>query len=232
MTELLYLKDPYLNEMDASVIESSGDYVVLDKTVFYPSGGGQSNDLGTLNNVKVLDVIKKDGKVKHVLQENPFKVGDKVKGSVDWERRYQHMRMHTSQHILSALILDKYGAETVGNQIGLEESRMDFRPFKPDHNDLIYLNDAFNEIVNKKIPVNIHFMSREKVIQDIDPKRRNLFSRVPSFIENIRVIEIENFDKCPCGGTHVKNTGEISPINIIGTINKGKGVTRLTFKLK
>ncbi len=158
-------------------------------------------------------------------------VGTKVHGVIDWERRYKLMRMHTSQHILSAIILDEYGAETVGNQIHEDYSRVDFKPFKPTEEDLKNIKQRFNEIVDKKINVNFSTVSREEMLEKVDEKRRKLFERLPSFIKEVRLVTIEGVDVCPCAGTHVNNTSEIGYINIISHEGKGKDTTRIKYEL-
>src|SRR3989344_4181048 len=214
-TIAINLTDCYCKEFDAIILEVNENKIILDKTCFYATSGGQPNDIGFL--------IKDNEK---------YEVIDKVHGIINWDLRYKHMRMHIAQHLLSSLVLDEYDAETVGNQIGAETSRIDFEPFRPTQEILDSLTIKFNEIVDKKVPVKITFMSREDVLIQIDAKRRNLFSRLPEFIKDIRVIEIEGIDKCPCGGTHVKNTSEIGYIKILLTQNKGKGKTRLIFELE
>ncbi len=235
-TLAINLTDCYCKEFDAIVLEVNENKVILDKTCFYATSGGQPNDIGFLikdsEKYEVIDVKKEDNEIVHVLKENKLKVNDKIHGIINWNLRYKHMRMHIAQHLLSSLVLDEYDAETVGNQIGAETSRIDFEPFRPAQEILDSLTIKFNEIVDKKVPVKITFMTREDVLIQIDAKRRNLFSRLPESIKEIRVIEIEGIDKCPCGGTHVKNTSEIGYIKILSTQNKGKGKTRLVFKLK
>jgi len=231
MTILLYQENSYLKEIEATIIDSEEDYVILDQTIFYPTSGGQLSDKGTINDIEVLEVKKELGKIKHVLKENQFKVKDKVHLKIDWNLRYKYMKMHSAQHLVSAIILDKYGAETCGNQISDETSRLDFTPFKPTEQQLKDITLEFNQLVNQNLPITIYITSRDEVLSTVNSARRKLFSRLPESIKEIRVIEIQDTDKCPCGGTHVKNTEEIGQINIIKTQNKGKDVTRLIFEL-
>jgi len=227
MTELLFFKDCYVKEFDSKIIENNGDYVVLDKTAFYPISGGQPSDTGFLNNSKVIEVRKKDGKIMHFVDKPVESL--EVHGIIDWDKRYKHMRMHTAQHLISAIILDKWGASTVGNNISYDKSRLDFIPFKPDKEDLEYIKKKFNGYVDARIEVKIYEESREEVMRTVDERRRKLFDRVP--VQKVRIIEIVGLDKCPCGGTHVKNTSEIGHINILDVVNKGKEITRLSFEL-
>jgi len=229
MTEMLYLKDCYIKEFDANVIQNNDSFVVLDRTAFYPNGGGQPSDKGTLNGIEVIDVKKSENGVMHFLKEP---INDKkVYGVIDWNYRYKLMRMHTAQHVLSSILLDNYDAETVGNQIDFENSRIDFFPFKPSPEDLKFISEEFNKTIDRNLNVRKYFTTRQEVLSTISEKRRNLFGRVPETVKDIRIVEIENFDKCPCGGTHVDNLKEIGHINILKTENKGQNKTRFTFEL-
>jgi misacylated tRNA(Ala) deacylase len=236
-TELVYLKDCYLKEIEAEVIDSNKEekWVELDKTVFYYESGGQPSDKGKLEfngkESKVKEVKKRDGKILHFLEGEIPEKGIQVKLILDWGLRYKYMRMHSAQHLLSALILNKFGASTVGNQIGFEKSRMDFHPIRFTEEMLRELEEEFKEITEKNLPISISFKPRETVLNEVDEKRRVLFSRLPETIKEIRVIEIEGIDKCPCGGTHVKNTKEIGKIKIIKRENKGKERDRIVFEL-
>lgn len=233
MTNLLYQEDSYLKEIDATVIDSEDPYIVLNQTIFYPTSGGQLSDKGTINEVKIIEVKKELGQIRHYLPEDHhFSIGDKVHLKIDWDLRYTYMRMHSAQHLISAIILDKYGSETCGNQISDETSRLDFTPFKPTEQQLNDITIEFNKLVDQKLPITIYITSRDEVLATVNPARRKLFSRLPESIKEIRVIEIQDIDKCPCGGTHTKNTEEIGHINIIRTQNKGKDVSRLIFELQ
>ncbi len=224
------MKDCYLKEFDANIIENNSNYVILDRTCFYPTSGGQLYDKGKLNNVEVIDVRREEGKIKHFIKDKLN--ANKVHGVIDWQRRYKHMRMHSAQHLLSAMVLDKYDAETVGNQINEDKSRIDFHPLKIKQDKIKFLTEEFNKIVDNKVDIKIHHTTREDVLKNIDERRRKLFSRVPSSINEIRVVEINSIDECPCAGTHVKNTAEIKHINIIKTDNKGRDIVRVVFELE
>ncbi|MCK5016620.1 MAG: alanyl-tRNA editing protein [Candidatus Peribacteraceae bacterium] len=233
-TEMLFMKDCYLKEFEGKVIERGeddrGNFVVLDKTIFYPTGGGQPGDRGTLNGIIITAVIKEKGIVKHYT-ESAIEDND-IKGKLDWERRHEFMRMHTAQHLLSAIVLDKWGSSTAGNQIDKGSSRIDFRPLEPVEDFKEIMTKEFNGWVDKEAPVNIYFSTREAVMNSIDEKRRTLFARIPEFIKDIRVVEIEGIDKVPCGGTHVANTEELGHIVITKVKNKGSKTYRVRFELK
>jgi len=230
-TKLLTMDDSYIREFDAIVLESKDNYVILDKTGFYPESGGQPSDTGFLNGIKVLQVTKKD-EINHILEKNEFKENDIVHGTIDWDKRYKHCRMHSAQHLLSAIVFDKYNAVSVGNQLGYDKSRIDLHPFKPDKEILDDITKDFNNLIDKALEVTIRNVKREEMMKVISERNSMIFNKLPKSIEEVRVIEIKDFDKIPCAGTHVKNTREIGYINILSTENKGKDITRLTFELK
>jgi misacylated tRNA(Ala) deacylase len=236
MTQALYLNDSYLKEANAKVVEVEGKRLELNETIFYPEGGGQETDTGWIEfNGKRVEVkrVKKEGnKIWHYIEGEVPAVGEEVKMVLNWKRRYNHMRMHSAQHILSAIVLDLFNASTVGNQIHEKQSRMDFHPIKFNEEMLAKVKERFDEVVEEKRPVKIYYTSREKVMQTVDEKRRKLFERLPSFITEIRIVEIEGVDVCPCAGTHVKNTSEIGKIKIVKKDNKGKERERLVFELE
>jgi Ser-tRNA(Ala) deacylase AlaX len=233
-TEMLYMKDCYLKEFEAKVLQRGNDngkeFVVLDRTAFYPLGGGQPSDRGTINGIPVSLVQKDSGVVKHFL-ERPIE-SEKVKGVIDWNTRHVYMRMHTAQHVLSAIILDLWGSSTAGNQIELDYSRIDFHPLTPPTDFIDVVTDKFNEIVDQAKPVKIYFTTRDAVLKSIDERRRHLFARLPETVKDIRIIEVEGIDKVPCGGTHASNTREIGHIKITKLENKGKDTWRVRFELE
>ena len=233
-TEMLYMRDCYLKEFEARVVqrgEAEGRYfVVLDKTAFYPLGGGQNSDTGTLNGIRVTSVQKDAGVVKHFTETPVHET--LVKGTIDWDKRHTFMRMHTAQHLLSAIVLDMWGSSTAGNQIELEYSRIDFSPLTPPTDFIDVLTTKFNKAVDSALQVKIYFTARDEVLKSVDERRRRLFARLPETIKEIRIVEIEGADKVPCGGTHVANTEEIGHIKITKVDNKGKDTIRVRFELE
>lgn len=233
-TEMLFMKDCYLREFEAKVLQRGEDggrhFVVLDRTAFYPLGGGQPSDRGTLNGVPVVSVQKDAGIVKHFL-ERPLE-SEKVEGVIDWEKRHAYMRMHTAQHVLSAIVLDLWGSSTAGNQIEIDYSRIDFHPLTPPTDFIDVVTRKFNDAVDKAIPVRIYFTTRDDVMKSIDERRRHLFARLPETVKDIRIVEVKGMDKVPCGGTHVANTKEIGHIRITKVENKGKDTWRVRFDLE
>jgi len=237
MTKLLYMKNiegNYVKEFETVVTKDKKDYVCLDQTAFYPLGGGQPSDTGHLiwgdKQVKVKEVIKKGDTIKHITDgENPSE-GTKIHAYIDWDTRYAHMKMHTAQHILSGIIFDDYNARTVGNQIHADYSRVDFHPVKFTEKDLEEIVVKFNQIVSKKLPIKIYEEERESLEKRVDAQRSNL-DLLPKFISKLRIVEIQDFDICPCAGTHVKNTSEIPPIKEIKRDTKGKDIDRVVYSL-
>src|SRR5437867_770721 len=179
-TRVLYMEerrgqepDPcYLREFDAHVIERGPDFVILDQTVFYAEGGGQPYDMGLLHwdggDARVLRVTKEKGVVRHVVERIPG--ADEVRGVVDWERRYAHMRMHTSQHLMSGLVFRIYGARTAGNQIHADRSRIDFQPANFTPEDLKRIEDESNAVIGTAQEVRIFEEDRVVVHNKIEDR--------------------------------------------------------------
>ena len=234
MTETLFLENSYEKEFDGIVTGSGENFVILDKTLFYGESGGQPGDIGKLitenEKIEVIKTKKEKGQIKHYLKKT-IPIGTKVHGVINWENRLKIMKMHTAQHILSAIVLDNYGAETAGNQIHADYSRVDFKPLKWDNEKEEFVTKKFNEIIEKGIPVIFETISRQEMLDRVDSARRKLFERLPSFIKEIRLVNIKNIDLCPCAGTHVNNTKEIGKIKIIGHENKGTDTIRIKYEL-
>ncbi len=235
-TELLYMKDAdsnYIKEFDATVIERGFDYVVLDKSAFYPLGGGQPSDTGWLEwpggRAEVKEVTKKEG-IRHHLAKNPDIVPDQVHGVVDWERRYAHMKMHTAQHIVSGVVYDLYKARTVGNQIYHDRSRIDFAPVKFTDDMIAAVETRCNEILASGAKVEICKEDREELEKRVDSQRANL-DLLPKSVRELRVVKAGEFDVCPCAGTHVRSLSEIGIVKITKRENKGKDRERITYEL-
>lgn len=237
MTELLYaptMERAYERRFDARITKRGENYLVLDRTLFYPEGGGQECDTGSLSwdggSARVVRVEKK-GIVKHVLDPMPPPDVESVRGEIDWARRHAHMRMHTSQHLISALVYDLFnGCRTAGNQIHAERSRIDFRPAKWGDEDLKRIEDATNEVLSRRLPVALKFEKRSDLEKRVKPDRANL-DLLPPSVQDLRVIEIEGHDACPCGGTHVRNLGEIGQVKLLGKTSKGAETTRIEYEL-
>ncbi|MEM2142486.1 MAG: alanyl-tRNA editing protein [Candidatus Thorarchaeota archaeon] len=239
MTELLHMRDNYLREFDATVKQVGANYVVLDRTAFYPEGGGQVGDRGELLSERlravVIDTKKAEGTVRHIIaDENRFSPGMAVHGSLDWSWRYQCMRYHTAQHVLSRLLQLTFGLETVGNHVAPGESRADFSPVN-DISDVMRkeIEDGVNEIFSEGLPVEIRFMPREEAttfLHEMGYQTRYL-EMVPKEVSEFRVVQIGNWDASSCAGTHVANTREVGRLSILRTKNVGAQKQRIYFTL-
>jgi len=237
MTKILYMDNidgNYIKDFSADVIKNKDDYIILDKTAFYPMGGGQPSDTGFIkwNDKKsqVTQVIKKGDAVKHIIKDEKPSVGTQVHAAIDWDIRYKHMKMHTAQHIISGIVFDEYNARTVGNQIHADYSRVDFHPAKFLDKDLENITLKFNEIVSMNLPVEIYEEERTSLEKRVNSQRSNL-DLLPKFISKLRIVEIKDFDICPCAGTHVKNTREIPHIKEIRRDTKGQDTDRIIYSL-
>ncbi len=236
MTELLYLTDSYLQEGEARVVEVAPEGVVLDRTAFYPRGGGQPGDRGTLRTedgreYRVLEVVKEGGQILHKIEGSPPPVRVKVRGIIDWEHRYELMRTHTALHILCGVIWRDYGALVTGGSMKPLEARMDF--------ELEHMSADFAQEVERKIneevaaarPVRVRLLPREEAFQIPDLIRTKI-NLLPEGIKEVRVVEIEGLDLQADGGTHVANTKEVGRIKVVGHESKGRINKRLKIALE
>ncbi|MEA3378031.1 MAG: alanyl-tRNA editing protein AlaXM [Nanoarchaeota archaeon] len=235
MTEMLFLKDSYLKEFDATVKEVNGKFIVLDRTAFYPQGGGQPCDTGELaasdgTRYNVLFAKKISGNVSHEVDKDGLQAGDLIKGKIDWEKRHRFMRYHTAAHILSAVVHKETGAKISGNQITPEKARIDFNLEKFDRDKIERYANQTNEIISQNLPIDIEEMTREKAFKI--PAIVKLKMLLPESIKQIRVVTISGIDQQACAGTHVSNTKEIGPIEVIKAENKGANNRRIYFILK
>ncbi|WP_135805382.1 alanyl-tRNA editing protein [Halorussus marinus] len=238
MTEQRYLPDEDgVTEFEATVTEATDDYVILDGTYFYPEGGGQPADRGSLSwdggHAAVRDVRKNHGDVRHYVEEIEGEVpesGATVRGEIDAERRAAHRRMHTAQHVVSRVVLDEYGGETAGNQIHADRSRIDFEPVAFSEDDVEAIERTANEIVARDLAVTKAERPREEAERRVDDGRA-LLDLIPDSVDPLRVVEIEDYDYCPCGGTHVDSLGEIGRIRITDCESKGADTERIEFVL-
>ena len=238
-TRVLYMEerrgqdpDPcYAREFDARILERGPDFVVLDQTLFYAEGGGQPDDTGTLRweggEARVLRVTKEKGVVKHHVDRMP--AAEEVHGAVEWDRRYKHMRMHTSQHLMSGLVFRTYGARTVGNQIHMDYSRVDFQPANFTPEDLKRIEDDCNRVIASSQDVRI--FEEDRVVVQNKIEDRALLDLIPQSVRRLRIIEIGSADYCPCGGTHLKNVSEIETVHILEKRSKGKETDRIVYEL-
>jgi misacylated tRNA(Ala) deacylase len=236
VTEELFLGDSYLREFEAVVVELSGREVILDRTAFYPGGGGQPPDRGTLGigpvHASVVDARREGRQVIHVL-DNP--IPDTVReleGSLDWERRYGHMRHHTALHVLSGVIWRNFGAKVTGGQMRSDRARMDFSfPEEWTTGVVGEIERRTNEALAEERPVKVYELPREEALENPDLIRTQV-NLVPERVRMIRIVEIEGIDTQADGGTHVANTGEVGEIEITGHKSKGRQNKRVEFILR
>ena len=238
-TERLYLnsiESGYFTDFSAVVTAVQDDTIVLDRTLFYPLGGGQNWDTGTIsgpNGTVAVEEVRGRNEIFHsVGYDHQFSVGDEIHGSVDWQRRHAHMRMHTAQHLVSGVVYESFnGTRTVGNQIHNDRSRIDFNPISFTPEMLEEITRQVNELIDANHPVTDSTMTREEVNSEMPPERTNM-DLLPPSVKELRVVKIgDNLDLCPCAGTHVGQLGEIGHIEITGKKSKGKGTQRITYEL-
>jgi alanyl-tRNA synthetase len=220
MTERIYYTDAYATGFAAVVLEraEAGRRVYLDRTAFYPTSGGQPHDTGRLGGIAVVDVVDESDRVAHLLAQ-PIGAGERVDGLVDWDRRYDHMQQHTAQHLLSAILADRFGFATVSVHFGDETSTLDLEAPAIDPDQLADAEIRANQIVWEQRPVGVTFEDAAGA----DGLRKATDRSGP-----IRVVSIAGVDRSACGGTHVRSTGELGPVLIRGTERVRKSV-RLEF---
>jgi misacylated tRNA(Ala) deacylase len=242
MTELLYYQDAYLREFDAAVVDvDAGETtlrVVLDRTAFYPGGGGQPNDTGWLiiNDARfgVTKVKRDGGKLWHWLAtdggEPSIAIGDPVHGELDWERRYRLMRTHTAMHVLCGVVWRDYGASVTGGNMDPGKSRMDFE-FESMTRDLISeIEAACNAEIAIDRDVRAQILPREEAFQIPDLIRTKI-NLLPAGIQEVRTVEIVGLDLQADGGTHVNNTSEVGELRVVDYKSKGKINKRIYIEL-
>lgn len=221
MTEKLYYQDAYQTTFRAKVLdcrEEKGAFLVtLDKTCFYPEGGGQPADHGILGGAKVLDVHEKGDVIFHTA-DKPLEIGTEVEGKIDWARRFDLMQNHSGEHIISGVICGKYGCDNVGFHMGKEAVTIDFNA-KITPEELPALEDKANEAIWRNTPFETSYPSKEELAAMEYRSKKELDGQV-------RIVRAGEYDCCACCGTHVRLAGEIGQIKIIG-IQNYKGGTRL-----
>jgi len=229
-TELLYLRDAYLTSFEATVTAVDGDRVALDRTAFYPTGGGQPHDTGRLGAARVTSVRKEGDEVWHSLDGALPAVGDRVEGHLDWERRHALMRTHTALHVLCGVIWNEWGKAVTGGNMEPLLARMDFE-FDP-------LPVGFGETVQARVneelraarPIEIEFLPRGEALADADLIRTKV-NLIPESVQEIRVVDIVGLDKQADGGTHVRSTDEVGAVRVVKTESKGKANKRIRLEI-
>jgi misacylated tRNA(Ala) deacylase len=235
VTDALYHQDSYIQTFEATVTEVRDDSVVLDRTAFYPGGGGQPNDVGTLSAGgqawQVTKVGRKDGALVHQLEGGAPAVGDVVTGTIDWERRHSLMRTHTALHVLCGVIWRDYGAQVTGGDMQPLAARMDF---EFEHMSATFAEEV-EGLVNKEVaegrPISVRILPRDEAmaIPDLIRTKINL---LPEGIREVRIVEIEGLDLQADGGTHLSNTRDVGRIRIVGHESKGRINKRLRIQIE
>jgi misacylated tRNA(Ala) deacylase len=231
-TEELFRADSYLKECSATVVSADERGVVLDRTVFYPMGGGQPGDSGTLvladgSTITIADAIKGEGTdVVHVpAPGQPLpSAGTQVTAKIDWDRRYKHMRMHSALHLLCAVVT----GDVTGGQIGADKSRLDFN-IPGDALDKDHINRELARLVSEDKPV-AHRWIEDAELQSRPELVRTMSVKPPSGQGKVRLLDIDGVDLQPCGGTHVARTSEIGAIEVAKIENKGRQNRRVNLR--
>lgn len=233
-TDLLYLRDAYLTEFDATVVDVREGAVALDATAFYPTGGGQPHDTGTLDRVAVSDVRKEGELVWHSFEaassSDAFTVGQVVHGVVEWERRHRLMRTHSALHVLCGVIWNEWRVPVTGGNMEPLSARMDFEfdplpeGFGPRVEDLV------NAELGADRAIEVSFLPRSTAVMDEDLIRTKV-SMIPESVHEIRVVDIVGLDKQADGGTHVHSTDEVGRVRVVKTESKGKGNKRIRIEI-
>lgn len=234
MTELLYMTDSYLREFEAVVAKSKGNRVVLDQTAFYPGGGGQPEDTGTLavedQTWQVEQAKKKGPDIWHHLNAEAPPEGAKVVGRIEWDRRYKLMRTHTALHILCGVVWRDYGAQVTGGNMKLGAGRMDFE-FESMSKELVEeIEEKINIEVEASRDVEIDILPRDEAFEIPDLIRTKI-NLLPKSIQEVRTVNVKGLDLQADGGTHVANTSEVGPIKVVDYESKGRINKRIYIEL-
>ncbi|MFH1592772.1 MAG: alanyl-tRNA editing protein AlaXM [Candidatus Woesearchaeota archaeon] len=235
MTQLLYLKDHYLKEFEALITELvEPKKIILDQSAFYYTSGGQQNDTGTItkNNqeFKVINVYKEQGKIIHEVDKEGLQKSDKIKGNLDWQRRYKLMKAHTAAHIISEVIHKETNALITGNQLSEEKIRIDFSLEDFNKEKLQNYVEEANKIIQKDLKITTEVLPREEA--EKLPKISKLAKGLPESLKELRIVKIGDFDLQADAGTHINSTKEIGKLTFLKAENKGKNNRRVYFKVE
>lgn len=243
-THLLYYEDAYVKEFDSNVVkvlktENHETGVILDETAFYPGGGGQPPDIGLIEGstmqAKVVRLQRRGEVIVHCVDEifGEIREGVHVRGLIDWERCYRLMRIHTSAHLMSQAIRQALGkpVEIVSSGMDLEKARLDFTHAGSTREFFPQIETIANHVVKENRTVMVRLMPRNEA--EIYVKRfHESLKTLPPQVSEVRIVEIEGWHACACGGTHVKSTSEIGKIRLLSRSSKGKGIERIEFTVQ
>ncbi len=233
-TDLLFLRDAYLRTVDARVEEVRDDAVALDRTVFYPTGGGQPHDTGTLHwdgaTARVVEVRKEGEWVWHRLDGPVPPPGTAVHGVLDWDRRHALMRTHTALHVLCGVIWQAWRVPVTGGNMEPLSARMDFELDPTPEGFGARVEELVNAELARDRPIEVSFLPRSEAVLD-EALIRTKVSLVPETVAEVRVVDIVGLDKQADGGTHVRSTAEVGRIRVVKTESKGKGNRRIRLEV-
>jgi len=242
-TRLLYYEDAYIKEFEARVLAvkklNGQNGLFLDQTAFYPSGGGQPADMGVIKGqngqAKVNDARMEKGAVLHTVSEivGEISEGEQITGYIDWTRRYQLMRNHTLAHLMAEAVRRVTGhtMAIIGSGLDVDKVRLDLAhegslgPLLPE------IEKVANNMIRENRPVEIKMMPCAEAEEFVERFHESL-KTLPPHVQNVRIVEVKDWHACACGGTHVKNTGEIGAAQVLRRMSKGKGVERIEFTAK
>ena len=233
-TELLFLRDAYLRSARAEVVGVDGSRVTLDRTVLYPTGGGQPHDTGALRwdggGARVTGVRKQGDEVVHDLEGDIPAVGTSVEVEVDWERRHRLMRTHTALHVLCGVIWNEWGVPVTGGNMEPLTARMDFQLDPTPEGFGARVEQLVAAEIAADRPIAVSFLPRSEAVLD-EALIRTKVSLVPESVPEIRVVDIVGLDKQADGGTHVRSTSEVGGVRVVKTESKGKGNKRVRIEV-
>jgi misacylated tRNA(Ala) deacylase len=227
--------DSYRAVAEGRVIEVVDGGLVLDRTVFYPRGGGQPGDTGVIRwaggEVAVTDTVRRDGRLLHLVESDEMpEPGAAVEGMIDWERRYRLMRTHTALHALSGVVFRDFGAKVTGGNMEPGVARMDFELDAISVEFGREVEERLNAELAKGYPTEVLYLPRAAALTDPDLIRTKV-NLIPEWVDEIRVIDIVGLDRQADGGTHVRSTLEVGPIRVVKTESKGKANKRMRIEL-
>ncbi len=236
MTEELFPTDAYLRKFEARVLKNAGRELTLDRTAFYPGGGGQPADKGQIGvgpiQANVVDVKRREGEIVHILDSPIPETVGRVNAILDWDRRFAHMRYHTALHVLSAVIWKNFDAKVTGGKMKAENARMDFSfPGEWTTKVVGEIERLTNEALSGSHPVSIYELPREEALKNPDLIRTQA-NLVPEYVKTVRIVEIKGIDTQADGGTHVANTQEVGKMELTGHKSKGRENKRIEFVLR
>ncbi|HJO59852.1 MAG TPA: alanyl-tRNA editing protein [SAR202 cluster bacterium] len=230
MTEVLCYEDSYLQEFEGTVTDVTDSGVVLDRTSFYPGGGGQPCDTGVIEwdgeSSQIYQVSRSEGKLVHKVNGPIPDLGNSVKGKIDWIKRYQLMRTHTALHILCGVVWRDFGAQVTGGNMTPLQARMDFELKEMSSGFASDIEILINQEVTAERDIKISNLPREEAFKIPDLIRMKI-NKLPPAISEVRIVDISGLDLQADGGTHVRNTREVGKIRVVGHESKGRINKRL-----